>query len=110
MNFIKSGFLLFSNILGMSCRLYVVLKGYVVSKFVGNILLIKSLFIELFIYRCVDLLKEYFIIQNILLIFDISENFVVIRVQGDKFIDLKNKIIQGYKNIVVKVRDWYNLY
>ncbi|HEN3279373.1 TPA: EspJ family T3SS effector ADP-ribosyltransferase [Yersinia enterocolitica] len=110
MNFIKSGFLSLSNICGMSCRSYAVSKGHAASKFTENILSTKNSPIELLTYRCADLSKEHFITQNILSIFDISENFVAIRVQGDKFTDLKNKTIQGHKNTVAKVRDWYNPY
>lgn len=110
MNFIKTGFSSLNNILGMSCRSYAVSKEHADNKFAGNILSIKNSPIELLTYRSADLSKEHFITQDILSRFDIGENFVAVRIQEDKFTDLKNKTIQGHKDTVATVRDWYNPY
>lgn len=110
MNFIKTGFSSLKNIFGMSCRSYAVSKGHAANKFAGNILSVKNSPIELLTYRSADLSKEHFITQDILSRFEISENFVAVRVQANKFTDLKNKTIQGHKGTVATVRDWYNPY
>lgn len=110
MNFIKAGFSSLRNILGMSSRSYAVSTGHVASKFAGNILSAKNSSIELLTYRSANLSKERVITQEILSRFEISENFVAVRVQEDEFTDLKNKTIQGHKDTVAKVRDWYNPY
>lgn len=110
MNFIKNGFSSLRSILGMSCRSYEVSKGHVESKFARNILYVKNSPIKLLTYRNTDLSKESIITQEILSRFEISENFVAVRIQEDKFTDFKNKTIQGHKDTVAKVRDWYNPY
>ncbi|WP_261641378.1 EspJ family T3SS effector ADP-ribosyltransferase [Erwinia mallotivora] len=110
MSFIKTCFSPLTNIFSLRCRSYEVSKGNAVNKFAENIFSVKNSPVELLTYRSADLSKERFITQNILSRFDISENFVAVRVQEDKFTDLKNKTIQGYKKTVATVRDWYNPY
>ncbi|EES3204207.1 EspJ family T3SS effector ADP-ribosyltransferase [Escherichia coli] len=41
-------------------------------------------------------------------IFNIKRDFVAVRIQSNQFTDLKNKTIQGHKDTVAKVIDWYN--
>ncbi|EGC0245910.1 EspJ family T3SS effector ADP-ribosyltransferase [Escherichia coli] len=40
--------------------------------------------------------------------FNIKRDFVAVRIQSNQFTDLKNKTIQGHKDTVAKVMDWYN--
>lgn len=110
MNFIKASFSSLNNIFDMSCRSYKVSKKHTDKEFIGDILSIKNSPVKLLTYRSADLSKERFITQGILSRFNISENFVAVRIQEDKFTDLKNKSIQGHKNTVAIVRDWYNPY
>ncbi|EJO0236738.1 EspJ family T3SS effector ADP-ribosyltransferase [Salmonella enterica] len=80
------------------------------SKLGSKIVNVKNGSAELLTYRSADLSKERVITQEILSRLDIRENFVAVRIQEDKFTDLKNKTIQGHKETVAKVRDWYNPY
>ncbi|ECJ2263681.1 type III secretion system effector ADP-ribosyltransferase SeoC [Salmonella enterica subsp. salamae] len=110
MNVIKNCFSSLNNILGMSCRSYAVSEGHAASKFGDKILAAKNTPVELLTYRSADLSKERAITQEILSRFNITEKFVAVRIQEDKFTDLKSKTIQGHKDTVARVRDWYNPY
>ncbi|EAP1716028.1 EspJ family T3SS effector ADP-ribosyltransferase [Salmonella enterica subsp. enterica serovar Newport] len=111
MNVIKNCFSSLKSIMGsMSCRSCAVSGGYAASKLGGGISLVKNSPVELLTYRSADLSRERVITQEILSRFGISEKFVAVRVQEDKFTDLKNKEIQGHKDTVARVRDWYNPY
>ncbi|EHS6752299.1 EspJ family T3SS effector ADP-ribosyltransferase [Escherichia coli] len=46
--------------------------------------------------------------RKVLSIFNIKRDFVAVRIQSNQFTDLKNKTIQGHKDTVAKVMDWYN--
>ncbi|EEY2478586.1 EspJ family T3SS effector ADP-ribosyltransferase [Escherichia coli] len=46
--------------------------------------------------------------RKVLSIFNIKRDFVAVRIQSNQFTDLKNKTIQGHKDTVAKVIDWYN--
>ncbi|EDP8625423.1 EspJ family T3SS effector ADP-ribosyltransferase [Salmonella bongori] len=110
MNVIKNCLSSLNNLLGISCRSYAVSEGHVASKFLGGVLAVKNSPVELLTHRNADLSKERFITQRVLSNFGISKDFVAVRVQEDKFTDFKNKEIQGHKETVAKVRDWYNPY
>ncbi|HCL5256434.1 TPA: type III secretion system effector ADP-ribosyltransferase SeoC [Salmonella enterica] len=110
MNVIKNCFSSLNNILGMSCRSYAVSEGHAASKFGDKILAAKNTPVELLTYRSADLSKERTITQEILSRFNITEKFVAVRIQEDKFTDLKSKTIQGHKDTVARVRDLYNPY
>ncbi|EAN8914186.1 EspJ family T3SS effector ADP-ribosyltransferase [Salmonella enterica] len=110
MNIIKNCFSFLNSMLGMSGRAYAVSEGHIASKLGSKIVNVKNGSAELLTYRSADLSKERVITQEILSRLDIRENFVAVRIQEDKFTDLKNKTIQGHKETVAKVRDWYNPY
>ncbi|EEC8956866.1 EspJ family T3SS effector ADP-ribosyltransferase [Escherichia coli] len=52
--------------------------------------------------------KRNYITEKVLSIFNIKRDFVAVRIQSNQFTDLKNKTIQGHKDTVAKVIDWYN--
>ncbi len=54
------------------------------------------------------LIKEKEVTQKVLSLFNIKQDFVAVRVQDNQFTDIKNKTIQGHKNTIARVMDWYN--
>lgn len=108
MDFIKTGSSALKNIFGISCRSYSISKGHASDKIAGGILRIDNSPVNLITYRRAELSQESFITKQILARYDINENTVAVRIQEDKFTDLKKKTIQGHKDTVAKVRDWYN--
>lgn len=64
--------------------------------------------VKLLSYRNADLIKENYITEKVLSIFNIKRNYVAVRIQSNQFTDLKNNTIQGHKETVAQVIDWYN--
>ncbi|EAN4945541.1 EspJ family T3SS effector ADP-ribosyltransferase [Salmonella enterica] len=110
MNIIRYCFPSINSILGMSCRSYTLSEGHVTSTLAGKILAAKNAPVELLSYRSADLSRERAITQEILSRLDITEKFVAVRIQQDKFTDFKSKTIQGHKETGALVRDCYNPY
>ncbi|MCU7304119.1 EspJ family T3SS effector ADP-ribosyltransferase [Escherichia albertii] len=64
---------------------------------------------KLLSYRNADLIKETYVTEKVLSKFKIKNDFIAVRIQSNQFTDLKNKTIQGHKETVAQVMDWYNL-
>ena len=105
-----SNFPSLKNIFGMNRGSYAVSEKHEDNNFTGKVASAGNSPVKLLTYRRADLATEHLITQQTLSLFDIGENFVAVRVQNDKFTDLKNNTIQGHKKTLAKVRDWYNPY
>ncbi len=64
--------------------------------------------VKLLSFRNADLTAEKIITENVLSMFSITRDCLAVRLQSNQFTDLKNKTIQGHKNTVAQVIDWYN--
>ena len=97
-----------SNILHNEKTSYSLIKTEQTGKLLNRKITTTPTPAKLLSYRNADSIKENYITEKVLSIFNIKRNFVAVRIQSNQFTDLKNKTIQGHKDTVAKVIDWYN--
>ncbi|EMU8594675.1 EspJ family T3SS effector ADP-ribosyltransferase [Escherichia coli] len=108
MPIIKNCLSLIGNALRNETTSYSLTKTEQVGKMLNRKIISTPTPVKLLSYRNADLIKEKHTTEKVLSIFNIKRDFVAARIQSNQFTDLKNKTIQGHKDTVAKVMDWYN--
>ncbi len=108
MPIIKNCLSLIGNALRNETTSYSLTKTEQVGKMLNIKIIPTPTPVKLLSYRNADLIKENHTTEKVLSIFNIKRDFVAVRIQSNQFTDLKNKTIQGHKDTVAKVIDWYN--
>ncbi|EES5583751.1 secretion protein EspJ, partial [Escherichia coli] len=100
MPIIKNCLLSISNILRNEKTSYSLIKTEQTGKLLNRKITTTPTPAKLLSYRNADLIKENYITEKVLSIFNIKRDFVAVRIQSNQFTDLKNKTIQGHKDTV----------
>ncbi|WP_404853686.1 hypothetical protein [Escherichia coli] len=99
-----------SNILRNEKTSYSLIKTEQTGKLLNRKITTTPTPAKLLSYRNADLIKENYITEKVLSIFNIKRDFVAVRIQSNQFTDLKNKTIQGRNalNFMIMEKDTFN--